>query len=633
MMTPLEVLEQYWGYPAFRPMQAEIIQSVLSGHDTLGLLPTGGGKSLTFQVPALILPGVTLVVTPLISLMKDQVDNLRDRGIMAVMFHSGMAPQEKELAMTRCRLGKAKIAYLSPERLANREFQSQLRGVDVSLLVVDEAHCISQWGYDFRPSYLNIAPLRDIVGADVPVLALTASATPEVRDDIMRSLRFGPDAQLFAKSFARPNISYVVRYTEDKDTMMMRVLRGTRGTAIVYVRSRKRTRELADIIAGQGITAAPYHAGLEPQVKEERQNDWKADRVRVIVATNAFGMGIDKPDVRTVIHYDLPSSLEEYYQEAGRAGRDGLPSYAVALVSRYDSATLSRRVTSAFPEKEFIAHVYEMAGNFLDVAVGSGYQQLFEFSLERFCQTYNLPPVPTESALNILSRAGYVDYIAETTNYSRLMMTMRKDGIYSLSLPPVAEEVLQGVFRSYPGLFADYVRINEVTLSRSLMLSTQQVYEALLLLSRMHVLSYVPRRTTPYLYYSTSREEPRHLIIPREVYERQRERMEVRIEAVKKFAFAREGCRAKSLLEYFGETTAGDCGQCDLCRAKNKNKNGANPLRDNIIRLLTVHGPMKAPDLVATLGPNAAEAIRALADEGAITIENITVKLVKSGTD
>ena len=428
---PLSILKQYWGYDAFRPMQREIIDSVLDGHDTLGLLPTGGGKSITFQVPALLLPGLTIVVTPLISLMKDQVDNLKNRDIRAVYFHSGLTRREANLGLTRCRLGKVKLVYVSPERLQNDNFIAELRSMDVSLIVVDEAHCISQWGYDFRPSYLKVAKLREITGEHVPILALTASATPEVTADIMRSLRFR-EPRVFARSFTRENLSYIVRYADFKEETLLRVLNATSGCAIVYVRSRRRCREIAQLLTREGISADYYHAGLAPEDKELRQNAWKNDHIRVIVATNAFGMGIDKPDVRTVVHYDLPSSLEEYYQEAGRAGRDGKESFAVVIASSRDKATLSRRLSESFPEKDFISHVYELAGNFLNVAVGDGYGQLYEFSLENFCHTYSLPPIPTQSALHLLSRAGYIEYIEETTSTSRLMIIMKKEELYGL---------------------------------------------------------------------------------------------------------------------------------------------------------------------------------------------------------
>ncbi len=566
-MTPVEVLQQYWGYDSFRPLQQEIIESVLSRRDTLGLLPTGGGKSLTFQVPAMMLPGLTLVITPLISLMKDQVDNLRDRGIRAVHFHSGLTRREMELGLTRCRLGKAKLAYLSPERLQNENFIAELRAISISLIVVDEAHCISQWGYDFRPSYLKISHLRELAGENVPVLALTASATPDVAEDIMRSLNFR-DGQVFAKSFTRSNLSYIVRYADFKDAMLLKVLRGTRGCSIIYVRSRKRTREIAETLIREGISADFYHAGLSPEDKNEKQNRWKADMARVMVATNAFGMGIDKPDVRLVVHYDLPSSLEEYYQEAGRAGRDGQEAYAVVLASKHDKATLTRRVNESFPDKDFIRKVYELVGNFLNVSVGEGYNQVYEFNFALFCHTFDLPPVPTQSALTLLTRSGYIEYVEETTSRSRLMVIMKKEELYSLDLDSDTEEVFQSVLRNYTGLFADYVYINEVMIARSLNLSSDTVYRSLLYLTRIHAIHYIPRKTTPYIIYTTSRELPKHLIIPLEVYERQRERMERRIDAMKRFAFSTDGCRVNTMLRYFGENPVAPCGKCDVCRTQ-----------------------------------------------------------------
>ncbi|MDE6494820.1 MAG: RecQ family ATP-dependent DNA helicase [Duncaniella sp.] len=560
----LTVLKKYWGYDAFRPLQQEIITSVLEGKDTLGLLPTGGGKSITFQVPAMMLDGLTIVVTPLISLMKDQVDNLRDRGIKAVFFHAGMTPGESRLAMDRCRLGKVKIAYVSPERLQNERFLSMLRLTTVSLIVVDEAHCISQWGYDFRPSYLKIVSLRDIFPS-VPVLALTASATPEVTRDIMSTLRFR-QPNMFSRSFSRENLSYIVRYGDHKDGLLLKILKSTRGCSIVYVRSRRRTREIAEMLCREGISADFYHAGLLPEEKDEKQNRWKRDEVRVMVATNAFGMGIDKPDVRVVAHYDLPSSLEEYYQEAGRAGRDGKPAFAVIIASRYDKSVLTRRVAEAFPDKEYIARVYELVGNFLNVAVGSGYNVVYEFNFNLFCSTFDLKPLTAHSALQILTRAGYLEFVEETTTRSRVMITVGKEELYNLRVDVDTDEVLQLLLRTYTGLFADYVYINEVLIAQRLVMSSEKVYQSLLLLSRMHIISYVPRKTTPYIVYTTSRELPKYVILPREVYEVQRERLEKRIDAMKRFTFSPDECRVNTMLRYFGETPEHPCGKCDVCR-------------------------------------------------------------------
>ncbi|WP_303325463.1 ATP-dependent DNA helicase RecQ [uncultured Duncaniella sp.] len=616
------ILKRYWGYDAFRPMQEEIIDSVLEGRDTLGLLPTGGGKSLTFQVPAMILPGVTIVVTPLISLMKDQVDNLADRGIRAVLFHSGLTPREKDLGMTRCRLGKAKIAYVSPERLQNERFLAELRSLTVSLLVVDEAHCISQWGYDFRPSYLRIAALRRIVGEEVPVLALTASATPEVTGDIMRHLGFR-EPRVFAKSFTRENLSYIVRYADIKEPMLLRILTSTSGCSI--------------LLNDAGIPSEAYHAGLAPEEKEERQDRWKQDETRVMVATNAFGMGIDKPDVRLVVHYDLPSSLEEYYQEAGRGGRDGRESLAVVIAGKRDKALLTRRVNESFPPKDFIARVYELAGNFLNVAVGEGFGMVYEFNFSQFCSTFDLPPVPTQSALHILTRAGYVEYIEETTSRSRLMVVMRREELYDISLDPATEDVLQTVLRAYTGLFADYVYISELMIAERLRLSSEQVYQSLLTLSRLHAIHYIPRTTTPYLIYTTSREEPRHIIIPIEVYERQRERMEARVGAMKEFVFGSTACRANTLLKYFGESPNEPCGKCDVCRSARhtarllREEASAPSINESIIYQASRPAGIDITDIIANLTPRytadeITAAVRSLIDCSRLSLDGTIVK-------
>lgn len=633
-MTPEEVLKHHWGYDTFRPMQRDIIDSVLSGSDTLGLLPTGGGKSITFQVPAMMLPGITIVVTPLISLMKDQVDNLAERGIRAVYFHSGLSRRETELGLTRCRLGKVHLVYISPERLQNERFISELRAMKVSLIVVDEAHCISQWGYDFRPSYLKVASLRETVGTSVPVLALTASATPEVTADIMERLHFR-EPKVFARSFTRENLSYVVRYADFKEDTLLRVMRATSGCAIVYVRSRRRCREIAMLLRREGVSADYYHAGLDPEEKEIRQNAWKADEVRVMVATNAFGMGIDKPDVRTVVHFDLPSSLEEYYQEAGRAGRDGREAFAVVIASVRDKATLSRRLSESFPDKDFIRKVYELTGNYLDVAVGDGYGSVYEFNIEEFCHTYSLPPVPVQSALRLLSRAGYIEYIEEISSRSRLMVIMRKEELYDLELTEDAEEVFQYILRSYTGLFADYVYISELAIARGTMLSSEAVYQALLYLGRIHAVHYVPRRTTPYIYYTTSRELPKHVMLPLEVYERQRDRMKLRLEAMKRFAFSADECRVRGMLAYFGEGNASDCGKCDVCRARRKRSNSdadaTEKLEKSILYQAGHPGGSTITSLLENCGTTRDEtiaAIRRLADSALIRIEGNKITLI-----
>lgn len=565
-MTPVEVLRRYWGYETFRPCQAEIIDSVLAGHDTLGLLPTGGGKSITFQVPAMLLPGLTLVITPLISLMKDQVDNLRERDIKAAFIHAGMSRREHRLVLDRCAAGHVRMLYVSPEKLQSETFLESLRTFTVSLLVVDEAHCISQWGYDFRPSYLRIGELRRILGRKVPVLALTASATPEVTDDIMAHLGFDAP-RLYARSFSRSNLSYIVRYEEYKEGKILSILRNTSGSSIVYVRSRRRARELSQFLSDAGVSAEYYHAGLSPEEKNDRQNRWKSGECRVMVATNAFGMGIDKPDVRYVIHHDLPSSLEEYYQEAGRAGRDGQPSFAILIVSRSDKATLTRRLNEAFPDRDYIRHVYEMAGNFLNIGVGEGYNKVYEFNFPLFCERFGLKPPVTRSALMLLTRAGYVEFIDEISTRSRVMIVADKYELYNLRVEATVDNVLQLLLRSYTGLFADFVPIDERMLAMRLSVREEEIYQAMLTLQREHVLHYVPRRVTPYLFYPTSRELPKHVILGREVYEDQRERMKRRIEAMKEFAWSQDRCRVAGMLAYFGEKDPQPCGQCDVCRA------------------------------------------------------------------
>ncbi|WP_304479171.1 ATP-dependent DNA helicase RecQ [uncultured Muribaculum sp.] len=582
-----DILKRYWGYDSFRPRQEEIIMSVLDGRDTLGLLPTGGGKSLTFQVPAMVFEGITVVVTPLISLMKDQVDNLRAAGIRAVCLHSGLSRAEHRLALDRCRLGKAKLMYVSPEKLQSATFIDQLRSMDVSFLVVDEAHCISQWGYDFRPSYLKISLIRELFH-DIPVLALTASATPVVVDDIMDKLGF-KERNVYARSFSRDNLSYIVRNDFDKERRLISVLTNTSGSAIVYVRSRRRTREIADMLVRNGISADYYHAGLDATEKNEKQNSWKTDGVRVMVATNAFGMGIDKPDVRTVVHYDIPSSLEEYYQEAGRAGRDGKESFAVLLVSRADKGRLTRMLSEMFPPKDFIRRVYELAGNFVNVAVGDGYNSVYEFNFALFLKTYDLPPLATRSAMRLLTQAQYFEFVEEVTMQSRVMITANKSELYSVKLDEAGERVFNMLLRSYTGLFADFVYINESVIARRADVDEQKVYETMLQLSRMHILQYVPRKSTPYLYYTTSRELPKYIDMPRSVYEEQYKRLKERIEAMKRFSFGDDDCRVNVMLRYFGEKPEEPCGKCDVCRTRKRNrltKGDRQSIRDSIIYMV-----------------------------------------------
>lgn len=620
-----DILKRYWGYDSFRPRQEEIIMSVLDGRDTLGLLPTGGGKSLTFQVPAMVFEGITVVVTPLISLMKDQVDNLRAAGIRAVCLHSGLSRAEHRLALDRCRLGKAKLMYVSPEKLQSATFIDQLRSMDVSFLVVDEAHCISQWGYDFRPSYLKISLIRELF-PDMPVLALTASATPVVVDDIMDKLGF-KERNVYARSFSRDNLSYIVRNDFDKERRLINVLTNTSGSAIVYVRSRRRTREIADMLVRNGISADYYHAGLDATEKNEKQNNWKTDGVRVMVATNAFGMGIDKPDVRTVVHYDIPSSLEEYYQEAGRAGRDGKEAFAVLLVSRADKGRLTRMLSEMFPPKDFIRRVYELAGNFVNVAVGDGYNSVYEFNFALFLKTYDLPPLTTRSAMRLLTQAQYFEFVEEVTMQSRVMITANKSELYSVKLDEAGERVFNMLLRSYTGLFADFVYINESVIARRADVDEQKVYETMLQLSRMHILQYVPRKSTPYLYYTTSRELPKYIDMPRSVYEDQYKRLKERIEAMKRFSFGDDDCRVNVMLRYFGEKPEAPCGKCDVCRSRNRNrltKGDKQSIKDSIIYMVG-NAPRSLDYIVAEsryAEDDVIEAVRALLSSHTLSIDD-----------
>lgn len=623
---PAEVLSHYWGYDSFRPVQLDIVRSVLEGYDTLGLLPTGGGKSITFQVPAMMLDGLTIVVTPLISLMKDQVDNLRQRGIRACCVHSGLSMREIRLAYDRCRLGKSKILYISPERLKASSFISELREWTVSLIVVDEAHCISQWGYDFRPSYLNIGSLRKQLGMQVPVLALTASATEEVHKDIAQKLDFRDGWQLFSLSFARDNLIYVVRHTPDKDGKLIDVLSHTSGSAIVYVRSRARTRSYAEMLRRNGFDAEFYHAGLSPEEKSERQDRWKTGVTRVMVATNAFGMGIDKADVRTVVHMDIPPSIEEYYQEAGRAGRDGLPAYAVVIAAPQDKAKLMRNLAAAFPPKDFIANVYNLVGAFLNVVIGEGYQKVFEFNIESFTSTFRLEPRMVRGALNLLTQSNYIEYIEDPDTRSRLMMLCRREELYSCDIPEPADKVLQTVLRLYTGVFADYAYISEIEIGRRAGVSTDDVYQSMLLLSRMKLIHYVPRSANPYIYYTTSRELPRYIVIPKSVYEERRAIAQARIEAVTNLVYDDSLCRQRRILEYFGEKNAGDCGRCDVCRSRRPHtiEISEDYLENVVLRYARHPGGTTVAELTDgnLQGPRESviEAVRTLLDRGDIVL-------------
>ena len=579
------ILKQYWGYDDFRGIQREIIESIGSGKDTLGLMPTGGGKSITFQVPALCSEGTCIVITPLIALMKDQVQNLRRHGIRAAAIYSGLSREEIVITLENCIFGDIKILYVSPERLSSELFRTKLRHMKVSFITVDEAHCISQWGYDFRPSYLQIADIRK----DLPhahILALTATATPQVVEDIQEKLGLvypshpsipskscNEKFSVFKMSFERKNLAYVVRHATDKRQELIHILNSVKGCAIVYARSRRRTKEVSDMLNEAGISATFYHAGLDSTVKDERQKNWQSDQVRVMVATNAFGMGIDKPDVRIVLHIDCPDSIEAYFQEAGRAGRDGKKSYAVLLYNDGDHRKLDKRISDTFPEKDYIKKVYEHLAYFYQVGVGSGYHATFEFNIDDFCHKFRHFPIQVDSALKILNRAGYIEYTEEQDNQARVMFTIGRNELYRLeNNTPNEEKVITTLLRNYGGLFTDYNYIDESFVASQCGMQPNQVYMVLKNLSQKHILHFIPQKKTPYVRYLQRREDPEHIQITPSVYEERKEQFRLRIHAMIDYATNDAVCRSRQLLRYFGEEDSHDCRQCDVCLSQTHRK-------------------------------------------------------------
>lgn len=613
-MTYKEILKQYWNYDNFRGIQEEIIESIGKGHDTLGLMPTGGGKSITFQVPALAQPGLCLVITPLIALMKDQVRNLRDRGIKALAVYSGMTREEIVVALENCIFGDYKFLYISPERLDTDIFRAKLRNMKINMITVDESHCISQWGYDFRPAYLKISEIRELLPT-VPVLALTATATPEVVKDIQTKLGFREDSRIFRMSFERKNLAYIVRNTESKQKELLHILNSVSGSAIVYTRNRKRTREVAELLVNNEITATFYHAGLNNDVKDQRQRSWLSGESRVMVATNAFGMGIDKPDVRLVIHVDLPDSPEAYFQEAGRAGRDGQKAYAVLLYAKSDKATLSKRITDTFPDKEYIRKVYEDVNYYFQMAMGDGLGCTFAFNLDEFCRNFKHFPVQADSALKILTRAGYLEYTDEQDNASRILFTIHRDELYKLrETDPETEKLINVILRSYTGLFTDYAYINEDSLAIRSGLTRQRIYEILLMLTRRHILHYIPRKKTPYIIYTRERQEAGRLAITRDIYEERKESYITRIKAMTEYATAEDKCRSRMLLRYFGEKNEHNCGLCDVCLSKHHSgmKLGEFQEMENQIREQLETSPLSAATLLNRINGEREKAERVL---------------------
>ena len=622
-----EILKQYWGYDSFRDLQEEIITSIGEGKDTLGLMPTGGGKSITFQVPALAQEGICIVITPLIALMKDQVQNLRKREIKALAIYSGMTRQEILTALENCIFGNYKFLYISPERLDTEIFRTKLRSMKVSMITVDESHCISQWGYDFRPAYLKIAEIRELL-PEVPVLALTATATPEVVTDIQARLKFR-EGNVFRMSFERKNLAYIVRKTDNKTKELLYILQRISGSAIIYVRNRRRTKEITELLMNEGITADFYHAGLDNAVKDLRQKRWQSGEVRVMVATNAFGMGIDKPDVRIVLHLDLPDSPEAYFQEAGRAGRDGEKAYAVILYSKSDKTTLHKRVVDTFPDKEYILNVYEHLQYYYQMAMGDGFQCIREFNLEEFCRKFKYFPVPVDSALKILTQAGYLEYTDEQDNSSRILFTIRRDELYKLrEMGKEAEALIQSILRSYTGVFTDYAYISEESLAVRTGLTRQQIYNILVTLTKRRIVDYIPRKKTPYIIYTRERLELRFLHIPASVYEERKARYEARIKAMEEYVTTENICRSRMLLRYFGEKNEHNCGQCDVCLSKrstdNLSEESYEEVKRQILDLLS-HSPLtpaETADQIKAEKEDIGQVIRYLLDEGELKMQD-----------
>lgn len=615
MDTYKEILKKYWDFSDFRPLQEEIIHSVMEGKDTLGLMPTGGGKSLTFQVATLAGNGLCIVVTPLIALMKDQVEKLQSRDIKAMAVHSGMNREEVTVALDNCVFGGYRFLYVSPERLSSPLFQAKVVKMEVSLLVVDEAHCISQWGYDFRPSYLRIAELRGLLPAEVPVLALTATATPRVVEDIQEKLKFAVP-NVLKTSFGRENLAYVVRTVEDKYRYLFTTLEKVRGSGIIYVRTRKRAKELAEELKQKQYTADYYHAGLTAEQRESRQDRWLENKIRIIVATNAFGMGIDKPDVRFVIHWEAPDSLEAYFQEAGRAGRDGKPAWAVLLYSPADKSHAERRAKTGFPEPKRIKEVYESVCNYLQVPVGAGKNTVFDFNLYEFVQRYKGQVVEVYSSLKFLEREGYLELTDEIDNPSRLKFIVSRDDLYKFQIANAAfDAFIKLLLRTYSGMFTNFVPINESLLAKRASAEHEVVYQYLVKLNNLKIIRYIPRKKTPYIVFTEERLDSRSVHISPENYHQVKERYFQRLEKVQSYLENINKCRSQFLLDYFGEK-APSCGVCDVCKEKEEtrlSKFESDEIGREVKQLLGID-PLRMEDLLERMEHPEVKVIKVVRD-------------------
>ncbi|MBR1517280.1 MAG: RecQ family ATP-dependent DNA helicase [Bacteroidales bacterium] len=601
-MTPSEVLKKYWGYDSFRPLQSDIIDSVLDGRDTLALLPTGGGKSICYQVPALVLDGLTIVVSPLIALMKDQVQNLNDRHIKAACLTSGMTQQEQEIVLQNSIHGGLKLLYVSPERLQQRVFIEHLRRMKVSLFTIDEAHCISQWGNDFRPTYLEVVNVRQY-HPEAPCLALTATATHTVVDDIKRTLSFRADHRQFVASFRRANLAYIVQEEQDKIGRLLRLISNVPGTGIVYVRSRRRAYEVAMTLRGHGVATEYYHAGRTQRERDLCQQLWSEGRVRVIVATNAFGMGIDKSDVRFVAHLDPPDSPEAYFQEAGRAGRDGKRAYCALFYTPQDIEQLHQSLDEKFPPIAFIRNIYNGLCNFYRLPMGGGEGSLFELDVNKICNTYNLRASQLYNAMQHLERNGVISLPPEDSMRSRLHIPISRDEIYRYQLRhPQQDFVLQTIFKLYGGLFSDFMPINEAEIARRCYLKEDDIVKTLKHLDIINIVDYLPRVKGTAICFSSPRVAPESLFLNEKSYRQLRQAAEQRLKAMTEYIGAREGCRSQLLLSYFGETDSTPCNCCDLCieHRKASQHNGQKTLTDAIAALLT-ESPMTSQQIITRL--------------------------------
>jgi len=629
MQKYLDILKQYWGYDEFRSLQGDIIHSIASGKDTLGLMPTGGGKSLTFQVPTMAMEGLCIVVTPLIALMKDQVENLKKRGIAAAAIYSGMSHANILLTLENSVFGAYKFLYVSPERLSTPIFIEKMKQTTVCMIAVDESHCISQWGYDFRPSYLRIADIRELI-PDAPVLALTATATPEVVEDIQKQLLF-KKPNVFQKSFQRSNLAYVVRTVENKDENLLKILNNVPGTSVVYVRNRKRTREVADFLNQNGIPAENFHAGLKNETKDAKQSRWMSGDTRVIVSTNAFGMGIDKAEVRTVVHMDLPDSLEAYFQEAGRAGRDEQKAYAVLLYNNGDAVKMRKRVSDSFPGKEMVVKVYEALGNYLQMGVGSGLDKVFAFDIADFCTKFKLPILISYNCLKILQQAGYIELTDEQDSSSRVLFTVGKDDLYKLKQNAEQEKLIHILLRSYTGLFTDLAPISEETIAKRLNWDRKMVYDQLVMLAKESIIQFIPRKKTPYLTFIREREATERVYLGKEAYDDRRERYISRIKNVLDYAQEENTCRSRMLLAYFGEKDIKPCGVCDICLKQKENLVTTDDFGtiQELIEQALILEPLTINALIRKLNihePKALQVIRFMLDNGKIE-ENELMRL------